>query len=406
MTTYELPTPLLDPDTFPPLIYTSEPHSFAYNTFKKRIPAILRETMAVNDFPHHIQRNLEDLHQELTDGRIRLLQEDTPDRTFWDEVSQPFVGRTWLDVPWFWAEAFFYRRLLEAIRYFHPGPTHLLDPFLPIKRREWQPQAAPRTLNQLLSSLPPDRHGCFERFFHAALWGNRVDLSYNVAGHLGSNSSKQAEQANLLADDSKKVWAHLRQNRGTIIYVTDNAGTELLMDLALSNFLLDSELAKEVHMHVKPQPYYVSDAMAADVAEGIQALPQGGKEATQLAEAIQRQIDKGRFQISSHWFYASSLFFYQLPADLLAQLSTAALVIVKGDANYRRLLGDAHWPYTTPFEHILRYFPAPVVALRTFKAELAVGLAPGKAEQIAQQDPDWLVNGRRGVIQARLFATS
>jgi hypothetical protein len=78
------------------------------------------------------------------------------------------------------------------------------------------------------------------------------------------------------------------------------------------------------------------------------------------------------------------------------------LVIIKGDANYRRLLGDAHWPYTTPFAYATRYFPSPLVALRTLKAEIIVGLRPGEAEQLQAEDPAWLVNGKRGIIQARL----
>jgi len=77
-------------------------------------------------------------------------------------------------------------------------------------------------------------------------------------------------------------------------------------------------------------------------------------------------------------------------------------VIVKGDANYRRLLGDARWPHTTPFAHAIRYFPSPLVVLRTLKAEIIVGLQPGQAEQLQAEDPAWLVNGKRGIIQARL----
>jgi hypothetical protein len=38
--------------------------------------------------------------------------------------------------------------------------------------------------------------------------------------------------------------------------------------------------------------------------------------------------------------------------------------------------------------------------LRTLKGELIVGLKPGQAEAVAAADPAWLVNGRRGVIQA------
>jgi hypothetical protein len=88
-----------------------------------------------------------------------------------------------------------------------------------------------------------------------------------------------------------------------------------------------------------------------------------------------------------------------MPFPLGMTLSTAKLVISKGDAHYRRLMGDLDWPYTTPFSEIVAYFPAPLVALRTLKAELACGLAPGQAERIAAQDPDWLVDGRWGVVQ-------
>ena len=78
------------------------------------------------------------------------------------------------------------------------------------------------------------------------------------------------------------------------------------------------------------------------------------------------------------------------------------LVIFKGDVNYRRLLGDAHWPPNAPFADAVNYFPAPVVALRTLKGEIITGLAPSQAERLTVDDPAWLVNGRRGVVQARL----
>jgi hypothetical protein len=60
---------------------------------------------------------------------------------------------------------------------------------------------------------------------------------------------------------------------------------------------------------------------------------------------------------------------------LLALLITSRQV--KGDANYRRLIGDALWPHDTPFAHVLSYFAAPLLALRTLKSEVCVGLAPG-----------------------------
>jgi len=184
--------------------------------------------------------------------------------------------------------------------------------------------------------------------------------------------------------------------------MADNAGTELLMDLALIDFLLDARLASEVHLYLKPQPFFVSDAMTADVTAGLDALRAGGGAGRALAERTEDALARHDLTLIEHWFSATSLFYSQLPDDLLAELAGMGLVVFKGDVNYRRLLGDAHWPPTVPFAATASYFPAPLVALRTLKGEIIAGLAPGQAERLAADDPAWLVNGRRGVIQARL----
>ena len=53
------------------------------------------------------------------------------------------------------------------------------------KRAEWAADAAPRVVAQLLEPAGR-REARFERLLHASLWGNRTDLSYMVAAHLGA----------------------------------------------------------------------------------------------------------------------------------------------------------------------------------------------------------------------------
>ena len=74
-------------------------------------------------------------------------------------------------------------------------------------------------------------------------------------------------------------------------------------------------------------------------------------------------------------------------------------MIFKGDANYRRHVGDALWQPETPFAEVTAYFPAPLLALRTLKSDAIVGLPPGLAERLDGEDAHWRVNGRRGVAQ-------
>ncbi len=128
MSEFELPPLLIDPTTLPPPILTSEPGSFAEETLQVRIPHIVEETIALNRFPPELNRALENLRTEILSGAIRGLREDAADRPFWDHVGSPWIGHTWLNLPWYGAEAFFYRRVLEATRYFQPGPLGF-DPF-------------------------------------------------------------------------------------------------------------------------------------------------------------------------------------------------------------------------------------------------------------------------------------
>ena len=76
------------------------------------------------------------------------------------------------------------------------------------------------------------------------------------------------------------------------------------------------------------------------------------------------------------------------------------MVFVKGDANYRRLLGERDWPYAMPFREVVCYFAAPVCALRTLKAEIGCGMPEEKTAAAAAEDGQWLVSGRYGVIQS------
>jgi hypothetical protein len=403
MTNYAIPPTQVDPRTLPPPLRTSEPGSFAQNTVAERLPRILSETIELNTFPPDVLLALQGLRAELTGGPLTGLKEDTPDRQFWNEHSREFIGRSWLDVPWYWAEAFFYRRMLEATRYFQPGPMQHVDPYRPTKLTELVPDFAPRTAATTLRYLPTDVSKRFEILLHWSLWGNRIDLSYKVAVEAGRAGRLEEDRGNLLVDDSGRLWDSVRLKPWRrLALVADNAGTELTMDLALTDFLLVNDLAERISLHLKPQPFFVSDAMPGDVEAALEALARGKPEARALAGRIRNHREQGRLDLLTHWFYTTALFYFQLPDDLRDELSQMDFVILKGDVNYRRLLGDAHWDPTTSFARATAYFPAPLVALRTLKAELVVGLPPGEAERLSRVDPKWMVNGTRGMVQARM----
>jgi hypothetical protein len=62
-------------------------------------------------------------------------------------------------------------------------------------------------------------------------------------------------------------------------------------------------------------------------------------------------------------------------------------------------LGDCLWDLSAPFQDVVgAYFPCPVCALRTLKAELGCGMDTNQVERAKSLDDNWMVNGRFGVV--------
>lgn len=398
----------------PPPLSTGEPNSFAHKTITTRKPKIIKQVLAdfADTYPAQIVQNLTQLHHEITLNRpLRPLKTVAPDGPAWTKAWQPHQNKGWHNIPWYFAESFLYRRLVEAVNYFGGNGENLsrwqgVDPFLPRKREELQSDIPWQVLAAALTHTTANTNKSLWALLHHCVWGNRIDLSYNqVAQDAGREIAIHHEQENLLVDDAEAVVAHLIPPPNAsrrVDFICDNTGTELLMDLALADFLLRSNRATEITLHVKAHPTFVSDAMMADVEIAIAATnarPQVSPLARRLKEFRRRQ----RLHVQPDFFWNSSRFFWDIPDPLRAQLARAHLVIIKGDANYRRLLGDSDaWPPTVPLADAVPYFPAPFVALRTMKSDPVVGLKPGQAEALNKVDAAWRVNGKRGMIQALL----
>jgi len=377
-------------------LMVSEPGSFAEYTVSQRMPRIIHDTMAGNDYPADIADGLVRLRDALPDGPVAPPDPALPDAAFWRHAWEPWAGATWHALPWFFAETYFYRHILEVVRYFQDGPQHGVDPFAPAKRAalvEGLPE-----LGAFVEALPASatREQRFSLWLHRALWGNRADLS-NVA--VSGGTFEAVAREGVLIDHTAETWGMVRGGVGRVDLVADNAGPELLVDLALIAFLLEEGLARQVHLHLKPHPFFVSDATLPDLEATVAAL--GGSPRPTLRHVAARlggALADGRLVPHDHPFWTRCLFYTQLPRDLRDMLAQADLLILKGDLNYRRLLEDRHWPPTTDLAAVTAYMPAPFVTLRTLKSEVMVGLPPGRAEVLAVEDPNWLIDGERGVI--------
>lgn len=258
-----------------------------------------------------------------------------------------------------------------------------------------------------------------------SLWGNATDLGMLTTlsvDELNSHQEKamrERSRKNIIVDDTDQVWELLLERRasgwpGEIHIVLDNAGFELLADLVLAGYLIDSDFARKIILHGKRMPWFVSDV----VQEDLELLILGFKEGTAYEDidpADSRVMSEvGRYwnnlmitskiEFRAHPFWTTAHPFGRMKhvePGLFEQIASADLVIYKGDLNYRKLTYDCDWPKTTPFSEALGPLAekhsgkgARTFVLRTCKVDVCVGLNPGLEEQ---SEDGWTRTGKYAV---------
>ncbi|MEV8017595.1 damage-control phosphatase ARMT1 family protein [Streptomyces sp. NPDC086554] len=384
-----------------PVILSNEPGSFAWRVLAERHPALIKKVRDAFPYGPEQHRALDALLAQATDGVIERLGPGAHDRDLWEGWGSGHFGRSWFDVPFLWAESYFYRQLLEAVGYFEVGPWQGIDPFRPFKQAELQTVEAAEELAALDRPADPAAPDAEDQaLLLGALWGNRADLGFRIGSE---GDAADAVDSGLVADESALLWSLLPEGgRGALCLVADNAGRELLPDLILIDHLMSRQRIERAVLHVKPYPYYVSDATTADVIDGLRHLTTAPGAASEVGRRLWAAMGSGRLTVRAHTFSCAPLPYADMPDDLRQEFADATLTLVKGDLNYRRLVGDRLWPASTPFAEPTVYFPGPVAALRTLKSDVIVGLdARTEAALTAEHGQAWRTSGTHGLIQVR-----
>ncbi|KAK7946063.1 Protein-glutamate O-methyltransferase SPCC1393.13 [Apiospora aurea] len=420
---------------------TADPSSFGYETARKRWPTIVTgvaDDLGKAVFQHvHVKSkvdegcailaSIQDLKNEILAGAelCPLKDDGSLEIAAYNEELVASGQQTWHDAPWLFCECYLFKRIST---YFSLSEHwNAYDAFMNQKMDTFRSLPA-------VAELAAREEILFREIFEVCLWGNATDLSlltnlsYEDIQKLQGSEARKAAESNILVNDLPRVYDQLRraQDAGKpsrVDIVLDNSGFELYVDLLLAGHLLSSGLAQEVIFHPKNIPWFVSDVTPADFDAITGVLHDPARffgdtssdsssvvgDLTFLSSQLEGFRKKGRLSLRTSSFWTLPYGFAALPrADpaLFAELRASDLVIFKGDLNYRKLTGDRAWSPTTPFVEAITA-PAPggretedspassmadlnVLALRTCKADVVVGLAPGKDEELrSATDPEY-----------------
>ena len=340
--------------------------SWAHSTMSERIPNdILRRIIADNtsflsnnEISSNLLGKLEiDLRKNAQ--LINVSEEYCLGSEFWNNYLSSNIKKdpTWLTAPWLFAEFYFYRRVIEC--FFING--QIFDPFGDQKLAGLRECTV--SMKKLIGDIcilmnANSTQNVLQYAVYSSLFGNKLDLSLFPADIIGQNVTSNAADNRinashnkecLLINDIHNVLSYLcceksqmKEDSRNISIVLDNAGYELITDFILGYVLLTCQLTSKVVYHTKPYPTFVSDATTNDVIYTVTYMSQLEDTWIQLVgKALLVFIDSGQIEIIDNIQWGLPIPFYDLNIELIPTLSATRckLVFIKGDANYRRLVG-------------------------------------------------------------------
>ncbi|XP_066255914.1 damage-control phosphatase ARMT1-like isoform X1 [Euwallacea similis] len=420
--------------------------SFAYHTVKNRMPVILTQII------DSISRTKEDIVQEFGKGShedlkkaiselaklkyeiqtnkplTKLVSKDS-DIKIYNEFLEKQASQegeaTHFNTIFLLSECYMYRRIKESfvltdtLKEFDYFRSFKKELFVSCQKAlkiwcDYNVELFHKSFEENWAGYEDKLHGLIK----VDLWGNKNDLSLTLGrvGDMSHSHDADALEHFILVDDSKKFLKDLVEisvlhGHEYIDIVLDNAGYELLTDLCLMTaftifFRKQGDPCQsrfKVRFHVKSIPWYLSDVMEYDFNWMLEQIASNeDANISSVGKKWQDFIRDGTWEVMPHPFWTYPCEYNMMPdyaPDLFELLSKSAMVIFKGDLNYRKIFGEKNWDPTTSPKIALQGLELRLLAIRTIKADIVCGLQPGIAERCEKEDAKWMENGDYGVIQ-------
>ena len=396
-----------------------EGESFARFTVENRFPKIFREHCSgdyENDF---LNKSIEDVVGKLensnsyklsTEFRLNKLlhaanekiqhpncdysaptDEKEYEESDNDRLKKSSTLKEFFDnAPFFESELLFYHALLAQKKYF----SNHYD-FFATEKKDSLVSGQAKFIENLDSLFASELQEKLKKStFHVSI---QYSLSANTSDLSQLNAKErfnyEAGDIRILHDDTDVLYEYLSANKKFKRFdiICDNAGKELFSDLYLACYFLHNDIVDKIVFHLKPYPFFVSDATKEDFGFMMNAVTQNSENI--CARKCREYIRESKIEIEDNDFWASPLCFKHMPTkdaykELYKQLCNSDLIIVKGDLNYRRLVEDRKWNYTDSFEERTKevFESAPIFAPRVIKSDVLVGISEAAYQTAKSSD--------------------
>lgn len=312
------------------------------------------------------------------------------------------------NAPFFESEILFYHVLLAQKGYF----SNRYDFFATEKKNSLESDREKfiDNLNHLFASNSQkhlDKQS-FNQCVKYCLSANTSDLSQlNAKERFGY----RLDDIQILHDDTDVLFQYLLEKKDLkrVDIICDNAGKELFSDLYLACYFLHNNITDKVVFHLKPYPFFVSDATKEDFGFMMNAVMQYGS--PECTAQCGDYIRSGKIEIEDDAFWAAPLCFKDMPhGRLYKELCSSGLIVVKGDLNYRRLVEDRAWHHTDSFSVRTDgvFKKTPIFAPRVLKSDVLIGISEATYQTAKSSDKHnvpadqrFKGNGKWGVIHFR-----
>lgn len=230
---------------------------------------------------------------------------------------------------------------------------------------------------------------------------------------------EQFSNVSPVIDDTQKFWDNYvsdLHNVTRINILTDNFGVEFLADIIMGYYFIlkkGKNTKIEVIYNVNELPIFVSDVSHNDetlLFDTLNEFVKDNKYYKELLNDIQSLITENKLLFKPDFFWNMPVYYNTIvkpeykKAGYLSEIKNifcgTDLLIVKGDLNYRRLVGDRNYNPQKDIKNCINYIKCPLLIIRSFKSNVTL-LGKNYKEFIKNKriEQDWQSNGKYGIIQ-------